>query len=72
MTAVTLSTKYQVVIPKEVRESMHLRPGKKYQVMAYGDCIELVPLRNIKEMRGFLKGRGIDSNIEREREDRAI
>ena len=68
MTAVTLSTKYQVVIPKEVRRNLNLRPGKKYQVIAYGECIELVPVKSVKEMRGFLKG--MDTNVEREKEDR--
>ena len=68
MTTVTLSTKYQVVIPREVRQSLHLRPGKKYQVMAYGDRIEFIPIRPIKSMRGVFKG--LDSTIEREEEDR--
>ncbi|MBI4309329.1 MAG: AbrB/MazE/SpoVT family DNA-binding domain-containing protein [Candidatus Omnitrophica bacterium] len=67
MTTVTLSTKYQVVIPKEVRQRLHVQPGKKYQVIAYGDCIEFVPVRGLKSMRGFLKG--LDTDIERE-EDR--
>ncbi len=66
MTTVTLSTKYQVVIPRKVRELLHLRPGKKYQVVAYGDRIELLPMRKLREMRGVLKG--LDSNIEREKD----
>ena len=66
MTAVTLSTKYQVVIPKAVREFLHLRPGKKYQVIAYGERIELVPVRSIKSMRGIFKG--IDTAVEREQD----
>ena len=65
----TVSTKFQIVIPREVREHLKLRPGKKYHVMAYGDRIELVPVRKLKEMRGFAKGMGIDSNVERD-EDR--
>ena len=67
MTTVTLSTKYQVVVPREVRQFLHLRPGKKYQVIPYGDCIEFVPVRNIRSMKGVLKG--LDTDIERE-EDR--
>ena len=67
MTTVTLSTKYQIVIPRDVRQRLHLRPGKKYQVIPYGDCIEFVPVRKINEMKGILKG--LDTHIERE-EDR--
>ena len=65
----TVSSKFQIVIPREVREHLKLRPGKKYHVMAYGDRIELVPVRKLKEMRGFIKG--IDTNVNRE-EDRQL
>ena len=64
MTAVTVSPKYQVVIPKEIREAMDIRPGQKMHVMAYSGRIELIPLEPIEEMRGFL--RGIDTSIERD------
>ena len=64
MTTVTVSTKYQVVIPRDVRESLHLKPGKKYQVLSFGDCIEFIPVRTAKEMRGVLKG--VDATIVRE------
>ena len=64
MTTVTVSTKYQVVIPADIRQRLGLRPGKKYQVISYGDCIEFVPVRKIQEMRGALKG--MDTTIERE------
>ena len=66
MTTVTLSTKYQVVVPREVRRRLNLRPGRKYQVISYGDCIEFVPVRKMEEMRGVLKG--IDTHIEREKD----
>jgi AbrB family looped-hinge helix DNA binding protein len=66
MTTVTLSTKYQVVVPKEVRRRLNLRPGKKYQVFAYGDRIEFIPVRKVQDMRGVLKG--IDTHIEREQD----
>ena len=66
MTTVTLSTKYQMVVPKEVRHRLNLRPGKKYQVIAYGDRIEFIPVRKMKEMRGVLKG--MDTHIEREQD----
>ena len=67
MQTVTVSPKYQVVIPKAVREALHLRPGQKMQVVEYGGRIELIPERDIKELRGFLKG--INTDFERE-EDR--
>ena len=66
MKTVTVSPKFQVVIPREVRESLSLKPGEKMQVINYADRIELVPLRKIKDMRGFLKG--IDASIEREKD----
>jgi len=56
MQEVKISPKYQVVIPLEVRESMELKPGQKLQVIRFGDRIELVPVKKITEMRGFLKG----------------
>lgn len=64
MNAVKLSPKYQVVIPREVRENLHLIPGQMMQVIAYGNRIELMPSRDIREMRGFLKG--IDTTVSRE------
>ncbi len=67
MQSVTVSPKYQVVIPKNVRESLKLQPGQKMQVIEYAGRIELIPERNIKELRGFLKG--INTEFKRE-EDR--
>ena len=67
MTAVTVSPKYQIVIPKEIRESMGIVSGQKVQIMSYQGRIELIPLKPMKEMRGFLKG--IDTSVDRE-EDR--
>ena len=64
MQTVTLSPKFQVVIPKEIREQLGLSPGQKIQAVVYGDRIELIPVRPAAEMRGFLKG--IDTRIERE------
>ena len=64
MSTVTLSPKYQVVIPKAIREQLGLKPGQKIQAFAYGDRIELIPIRPIAEARGFLKG--IDTSIEKE------
>lgn len=67
MQSVTVSPKYQVVIPKNVRESLKLQPGQKMQIVEYAGRIELIPERNIKELRGFLKG--INTEFRRE-EDR--
>nr|WP_306535819.1 AbrB/MazE/SpoVT family DNA-binding domain-containing protein [Geobacter sp.] len=64
MEAVKISPKFQVVIPREVREKLHLTPGQKMQVVAYGNRIELIPEKEISEMRGFLKG--IETSVERE------
>ncbi len=64
MGTVTISPKFQVVIPKAIREKLSLLPGQKVHAIAYGDRIELIPVRPIKEMRGFLKG--IDTTVERE------
>lgn len=61
---VKVSSKYQVVIPKAVREEVGIRPGQLVQVLTYGDRIELLPIRDIVEMRGFLTG--MDSSFERE------
>jgi AbrB family looped-hinge helix DNA binding protein len=64
MSAVTISPKFQVVIPLEVRQRMGLEPGQKVQVMAFDDRIQLIPVRSAKAMRGFL--RGIDTRVDRE------
>lgn len=64
MNAVTVSPKFQVVIPQAVREQLHLQAGQKMQVVAYENRIELIPLESPAKLRGFLKG--IDTTIERE------
>ena len=64
MYTVTISPKYQVVIPKDVRNNLKLKPGQKHRVLHFGDRMELIPVKNIKDMKGFLKG--IDTNIDRE------
>jgi AbrB family looped-hinge helix DNA binding protein len=64
MSVVTISPKYQVVIPKDVRERLKLEPGQKVQAIAHEGRIELIPIRPLKDLRGFL--RGIDTEIERE------
>jgi len=69
MKAVKVSPKYQVVIPREIRETMDIRPGTKVQVLLYATRIELINVRRPATMRGFV--RGIDTTVEREEDDRA-
>jgi AbrB family looped-hinge helix DNA binding protein len=64
MDIVTISPKYQVVIPKRIRESLRLKPGQKVQAIEYAGRIEFLLIRPARELRGFLKG--IDTSIERE------
>ena len=64
MTEAKISPKYQVVIPKAIREELELKPGQMVQVIAHGDRIEMVPVRSLSGMRGFLAG--IDTTVERE------
>ncbi|HFD32704.1 MAG TPA: AbrB/MazE/SpoVT family DNA-binding domain-containing protein [Gammaproteobacteria bacterium] len=66
MTSVTVSPKYQVVIPKEVRDSMGIVSGQKIQILTYQNRIELIPIRPMKKMRGFLKG--IDTSVKRDKD----
>ena len=67
MATVKVSPKFQVVIPREVRESLGIRAGQRVQVVAYEDRVEFIPLKPMKQMRGFLKG--IDTTVQRD-EDR--
>ena len=64
MNTVTVSPKYQVVIPRDVRDALQIRPGQKIQVLHYENRIVLIPIVPIRETRGFL--RGIDTTIARE------
>ena len=64
MDVVTISPKFQVVIPRGVRERLGLTPGQKVQAVAHGDRIELIPLRPARALRGFLKG--IDTTLSRD------
>lgn len=67
MDTVIVSPKYQVVIPKRIRDSLQLRPGQKMTVIEYNGRIELIPDRDISELRGFLKGINIDFTREGDR-----
>ena len=64
MDVATVSPKFQVVIPLRVRRALGLRPGQKVQVIPYEGRIELIPIRPLRQARGFL--RGIATSIERE------
>lgn len=66
MDVVTVSPKFQVVIPRDIRERLGLEPGQKVQALAYDNRIEFIPVRALKTMRGFLKG--IDTTVRRERD----
>ncbi len=61
---VTLSPKFQVVIPLSVRAALRLKAGEKLRVITYGDRVEFIPVKAMPEMRGFL--RGMDTRIDRE------
>jgi AbrB family looped-hinge helix DNA binding protein len=63
---VTVSPKFQVVIPREIREALRLEPGQKVQALQYQNRIEFIPVRAMRGMRGFLKG--IDSTVVRDKD----
>lgn len=64
MATVTVSPKYQVVIPSALRRVLGIRPGQKIEVLAYEGRMEFVPVRPMKSMRGFLSG--LDTTVSRE------
>ncbi len=66
MPVVTVSPKFQVVIPLKVRESMNIKPGLKVQIFQYEDRIEFVPVKKMSSMRGFVKG--INTAVRREKD----
>lgn len=66
METVTISPKFQVVIPKGIRTRLKLRAGQRVQALAYDDRIVLVPVRPAKQLKGFL--RGIDTTVPREKD----
>jgi len=68
MDTVTISSRYQMVIPRAIREKWNVKPGQKVRLIIIGNRLEVVPVRSIKEARGFLSG--MSSDIERDEEDR--
>jgi AbrB family looped-hinge helix DNA binding protein len=67
MHAVTVSPKFQVVIPRTVRDNLQLRPGQRMQVIEYSGRVEFIPERNIADLRGFVKGINTDFSREEDR-----
>lgn len=67
MTLVTISPKFQIVIPAEVRRTMNLTPGQKVQVIPFGNRIELFPVRPIRELRGRFKGIALEPDRDEDR-----
>jgi len=67
MQIVTVSPKYQVVIPKEIRDILQLKPGQKMRILEYDGRIEMIPDRDISELRGFVKGINTDLRRENDR-----
>lgn len=70
MKTVALSSKFQIAIPKEIREKLHYQAGDKFMFIAKGDILYLVPVSNLKNLRGIMKGAN-KSNI-RDRRDREL
>lgn len=64
MATVTVSPKYQVVIPSALRRAMGIRPGQKIEVLSYEGRLEFVPVQPMKRLRGFLPG--LDTGVSRE------
>ena len=68
MNTATLSNKFQLTIPKAVRENLDLQAGQKLSIVVKGRIIELVPMRSMEQMRGIFKGANPDGY--RDRKDR--
>ncbi len=68
--SVTLSSKYQFVIPREVRKTFPVHPGEKFEIIPYAGHLEIIPVKKIEDMRGFLKGAKII--FQREKKDRIL
>jgi AbrB family looped-hinge helix DNA binding protein len=67
MDAVTISKQFQIVIPQKIRRALNLRPGQKVQVFKFVDRIELVPIKQIEEMRRYVKGINVEINRDEDR-----
>ena len=73
MISAKLSSTYQLAIPKSIRESMHLKAGQQFTIIARGNIIEMVPIRSIAEARGsFSDIKGYHSDDYRDRRERSL
>lgn len=68
MSTVTVSPKFQVVIPENVRKGLNIKPGQKFDVIEFEGCVELVPVKEMRSLRGSLKG--LDTDVPRDKKDR--
>lgn len=66
MYVATISSKFQISVPKKIREQLHISAGQQFIFIPKGNCLELVPRRNIKELRGILSGANTDQIRDRE------
>jgi len=64
MMTVAISPKFQLVIPRPLRDRLHLRPGQRLQVLEYAGRVELIPERKMSDLRRFVSG--IDTGFSRE------
>lgn len=69
MNIATISSKFQICVPKKIRDQLHIKPGQQFVMIAKGDCLELVPKRGIQELRGILTGANTENT--RDRDDRS-
>ncbi|MFZ3018945.1 MAG: AbrB/MazE/SpoVT family DNA-binding domain-containing protein [Gallionella sp.] len=69
MSTATVSSKFQLSLPKALRESMQIQPGQQFELIPMGSIIQLVPKTSIKQLRGI--ARGANAGEYRDRTDRA-
>jgi len=70
MHTVTISSKYQVVIPRPIRDQFNLKPGQKLMFIPYKDTLRVVIVPPIEEVEGIFEG--VDTDPHREKEDREL
>lgn len=68
MQSATISEKFQILIPKKIRDQLHIKPGQQFIFIVKGNCLELAPKRDIKDLRGILSGASVKNT--RNRNDR--